>query len=70
MVYLWELTHRHRRWSEEDEARLAGMIAAGKTAREIAKAMGRSQESVRMRVAKLALVPARSRKLRSPRKGD
>jgi predicted transcriptional regulator len=37
-------------WTEEHYATLAEMVIAGRTIPEIAKAMGRSQESVRNKI--------------------
>lgn len=65
MRYAWELTNHRARWSEEDQAQLGALIAAGKTNREIAAEMGRSQESIRARALELRLVPVRKRKRRT-----
>lgn len=46
---------KYKRWTEEDFAELARLHALGKTAKEIAAAMGRSDESVKSYKVKLGL---------------
>ena len=65
MRYIRERTHHRSLWSDEDHARLAGLVAAGKTNLEIAIELGRSQESVRQRAVSQGLVPMRTRQRRT-----
>ena len=47
-------------WSSEDQGRLEGMLAEGKTVAEIAREMERTQEGVRNRAWKSGLLSRRS----------
>lgn len=47
---------KRRRWTVNDEARIAAMWAAGKTPGEIARVVHRSPQAVHARLSKLGLV--------------
>ncbi len=49
----------NRRWTEEDVADLREQVAAGRTVREIAHGMMRSQEATRARMQMLGLTKPR-----------
>lgn len=59
-----ERTHKfHRQWTQEEDETLLAMARAGKTTKEISKALGRSIEPVqkRRRALKCSLAPKRSK---------
>ena len=68
MHFPWERTKHRTVWSQDDQAKLAELVAAGATNREVAIEMGRSQESVRQRAVATGLIPARKRKPHSREK--
>ncbi len=50
-----ELTRRRDAWTEESEAKLRALAEAGVYTQDVAKALGRSQQSVAHRANKLGL---------------
>ena len=49
-----------RRWSDEDVTDLRIRVAGGETVRDIARAIGRSQEATRARMQSLGLTTPRA----------
>jgi DNA-binding NarL/FixJ family response regulator len=64
MVRLMDRTNYKAPWTNEQVAELTVMLAAGRTIREIADAMGRSQEAVRGKAWKLGLLADRKQTAR------
>ena len=50
----------NKRWSDEDVADLRVRVASGETVRNIARAIGRSQEATRARMQSLGLTTPRT----------
>lgn len=62
----------HQAWDDEAEAKLRSLAEAGASTQEVAKALGRSQQSVATRANKLgfSLRSAPIARRGSPKKGD
>lgn len=50
----------NKRWSDEDVTDLRARVAGGESVRDIARAIGRSQEATRARMQSLGLTTPRS----------
>lgn len=50
----------NKRWSDEDVADLRVRVTSGETVRDIARAIGRSQEATRARMQSLGLTTPRT----------
>jgi DNA-binding NarL/FixJ family response regulator len=57
----WGQRRRGEPWTSEEEQRLAHLLAAGKTVRNIAELLGRTQSAVHSRACIKGVVPKRAR---------